>query len=431
MTSPAGQRLLALAIPSIIANITTPLMGLVDTAVTGHLGSEVFIASVAIAGSVFNLLYWPMGFLRMGTSGLTAQAYGRADRTAQADSLYRGLLCALTVALLIVVLQRPLLSILLRFIGSDPLTDSYVSSYFSIVVWGAPAVLSTYVMTGWLLGMQSARRQMLVSISINVVNVIASPLLAFGFAMGLKGIAWGTLCAQWVGAIGAALMCRRMISIRPSASAFTPGALLRYLHINSDIFLRTLCLIAVTLWFTREGARQGEMTLAVNALLMQFFILFSYMADGFAYAAEAEIGRLTGRRMWDEMGRCVRLLMKWGLILATAFSIVYFLLGDLFLRLLTDRHGVVAAASDYLPWACTVPLAGFMAFTWDGIYIGATLTRQMLLSMVISTGVFFGIYFWSRPALGNHGLWLAFTVYLLSRGIVQTLLWRGYTRRSR
>ncbi len=424
MISPLHRNILAIAIPSIIANITTPLMGLVDTVVTGHLGSEVFIASVAIAGSLFNLLYWPMGFLRMGTSGMTAQALGREDAAEQADTLYRGLMCALAVALVILVLQRPLLALLLDFIGSDSLTDRYVRDYFYIVVWGAPAVLTTYAISGWLIGMQSAKKQMAVSIIINVVNISVSPLLAFRFDMGIRGVAFGTLIAQWTGAVVGFFMCMRMVRGRVSRETFALDRLLRYFKVNADIFLRTLCLIAVTLWFTREGARQGEMMLAVNALLMQFFVLFSYMTDGFAYAAEAEVGRLTGSGSNGDLRRCVRLLMTWGLMLAAFFSAVYFLCGETFLNLLTDREGVVAAAGDYLPWACTIPLAGFMAFTWDGIYIGATMTRQMLVSMAVSMGVFFGVFFLTRDRMGNHGLWLAFSLYQLTRGIIQWILWR-------
>ncbi len=405
-------------------------MGLVDTVVTGHLGSEVFIASVAVAGSLFNLLYWPMGFLRMGTSGLTAQAVGRADIREQADSLYRGLACALAVAIVIIVLQRPLLTVLLEFIGSNEQTDRFVREYFYIVAWGAPAVLSTYTMTGWLLGMQSAKKQMALSIIINVVNITISPLLAFHFNMGIRGVACGTLIAQWAGAICGMVMCMKMVHGAISRQTFSTKSLLRYFHVNSDIFLRTLCLIAVTIWFTREGARQGELMLSVNALLMQFFILFSYMTDGFAYAAEAEVGRLTGAGSRDKLRQCIRILMKWGFVLALLFSATYFIGGRTFLDLLTDRENVVAAAKDYLPWACTVPLAGFMAFTWDGIFIGATMTRQMLVSMLVATGVFFGIFFMMGSRLGNHGLWLAFMTYLLTRGLIQWAMWRRMSVKS-
>ncbi|MDE6802278.1 MAG: MATE family efflux transporter [Muribaculaceae bacterium] len=423
MISPIHRNILALAIPSIIANITTPLMGLVDTVVTGHLGNEIFIASIAVAGSLFNLLYWPMGFLRMGTSGLTAQAFGRSDQREQADSLYRGLVCSLATALLILLLQRPLLNLLLDFISGSPETDRYVRGYFEIVVWGAPAVLSTMAMSGWLVGMHSAKKQMVVSIIINVVNIAISPLLAFYFEMGIRGVACGTLIAQWTGALVGIIFCIRMVHVRIERNTFSAGSIMRYFRINSDIFFRTLCLIAVTLWFTREGARQGELMLSVNALLMQFFVLFSYMTDGFAYAAEAEVGRLTGAGSADSLRYCVRLLMRWGFVLAAVFSLTYFLLGGTFLELLTDQAGVVAAAKDYLPWACTVPLTGFMAFTWDGVFIGATMTRQMLVTMIISMGVFFAVFFLATGCMGNHGLWVAFTLYLLTRGLMQWTLW--------
>ncbi|MDE6449986.1 MAG: MATE family efflux transporter, partial [Muribaculaceae bacterium] len=280
--------ILALAVPSVIANITTPLLGLVDTAITGHLGSESYIAAIAVGASMFNLLYWLFAFLRMGTSGLTAIATGQRDTRQQALILYRGLLVAASVSILMIALSRPIADGLLIFLDPDPATATLARRYFNTVVWGAPAVLATYVLTGWFLGMQSSRRPMIISITINVINIAISPLLAFGAGMKLDGVAAGTLSAQCAGVIIGMLMCMRYrlpkVALR---EIIDTSQLKRYFAVNRDIMLRTACLIAVTLWFTREGARQGETILAVNALLMQLFILFSYMIDGFAFAGEA------------------------------------------------------------------------------------------------------------------------------------------------
>lgn len=423
------RQILALAIPSVIANITTPLLGLVDTTVTGHLGGDVYIAAVAVATSLFNLMYFPMAFLRMGTSGMTAQATGRSDTPAQAAILYRGLSVALLASAVIITLQSPLLRVLLLFMDTDAATSRLVSGYFSVVIWGAPAVLGTYAMTGWLLGMQSSRKPMVISIAINVVNILLSPALAFWGGMKLQGVAVGTLSAQWAGFLIGLYMCSRYRPVWQTRDIFDRSHLRRFFKLNSDIFLRTLCLMAVTVWFTREGARMSESILAANALMMQFFILFSYMSDGFAYAGEALTGRLTGERDFPALRLCVSKLLKWGLMMSLLFTVAYFVAGEKILSLLTDSRTVIDVARDYLPWAATVPLAGFMAFTWDGVFIGTTSTRAMLIAMFFAMLTFFGIYYSLRASLGNHALWLAFVSYLLVRGVIQTLLWPRILRK--
>lgn len=370
------------------------------------------------------MIYWPMGFLRMGTGGMTAQATGRGDVAGQALTLYRGLGVALVVSLLLIILQRPLLEIMLIFMEPDAATATFVREYFGIVIWGAPAVLSTYVMTGWLLGMQSAKKPMAISIIINIVNISISPALSFGAGLKLQGVAIGTLTAQWVGALVGLWLCSRYRPSIGDAKLLDFRELKKYFAINGDIILRTFCLIAVTLWFTREGALRGETMLAVNALLMQLFLVFSYMADGFAYAGEAIAGRLVGAHDVVGLRQCVKELLGWGLGFALLFSLIYFVCGEGLLGLMTDNDAVLDGASDYLPWAVTVPLAGFLAFTWDGIYIGVTATRAMLYSMGIATTAFFGVYFALKSQLGNHALWLAFVIYLILRGTVQSILWK-------
>ncbi|MCM1450059.1 MAG: MATE family efflux transporter [Clostridiales bacterium] len=426
MTPSLNHRILALAVPSIIANITTPLLGLVDTAVTGHMGNESYLAAIAVGSSMFNLLYWLFAFLRMGTSGMTAIAHGKASPTLTAITLYRGLLVSTLVAVAMIALSPLIVDALLWFLSPDPETASLAAGYFKTVIWSAPAVLGTYVLTGWFLGMQSSKRPMVISILINIVNIGLSPFLAFVLEMKLDGVATGTLTAQWAGLIAGLLLCRHYHPGRvPLKAILEPHSLQHYFAVNIDIMLRTACLIAVTLWFTREGARQGDLMLAVNSLLMQLFILFSYTADAFAFAGEALVGHFNGSCDTRSLHRCVRKLLVWGATLAAAYSIIYFIAGDKLLSVLTDNDNVRAAARAYEPWAVTVPLAGFLAFIWDGVYIGYAATRKMLLTMAIAMSVFFLLYYSFRNTLGiNHALWLAFITYLLTRGLAQTILWR-------
>lgn len=419
----------ALAVPSIIANITTPLLGLVDTAVTGHLDSSIYLAAIAVGSSMFNLLYWLFGFLRMGSSGMTAIATGRGDSHSQAMILYRGLLVASSIALLMIVLSPMLCDLLIHFLKPEADTAAMASRYFSIVIWGAPAVLCSYVLCGWFLGMQSSKRPMIISIAINTINIAVSPVLAFTLDMKLDGVATGTLIAQWTGFIIGLVMVVRYKPERVKLRRLIDTRELKhYFRINSDIMLRTACLIAVTLYFTREGARQGDSILAANALLMQLFTLFSYTIDGFAFAAEALIGRHTGNRDYTTRRQCVISLMTWGVILAIAYSLVYLIAGNSIIKLLTDYDSVLATAYHYIPWAVAIPLASFAAFIWDGIYIGCTATRHMLTAMAIAMVTFFVAYHVLKEGMGNHALWAAFILYLATRSIVQTIMWRRYTK---
>lgn len=418
-----NRSILALAVPSIVANITTPLLGLVDTAVTGHIGSAVYLAAIAIGGSMFNMLYWLFAFLRMGSSGMTAQACGRGDMPAAALILYRAMLVAAVAGTAIILLRGPIASVVVRFMDADAATSGLAVEYFRIVVFGAPAVLGTYALSGWFLGMQNSRASMTVSIIINVVNIFLSVVLVFGFGMKLAGVAAGTLVAQWVGLGAGAVMCRRYRVVWPGFNRLVDWKeLRRFFSINIDIFLRTLCLVAVTMWFTRAGARQGDVMLAVNALLMQLFMLFSYMMDGFAFAGEALAGRYVGAGDTAMLRLSIRNLFRWGVAVSAVFTLMYVLFGDMLLSMLTSDRDVIAATHGYFLWAVAFPVAGMSAFIWDGVFIGATMTRSMLASMAVSVAVFFGLSVWLYPSLGNHALWLAFVMYLAVRGLVQTVL---------
>lgn len=419
--------ILQLAIPSIVSNITVPLLGLVDLAIVGHIGSERYIAAIAVGTMVFNVVYWLFGFLRMGTSGMTSQAVGRADVRAIVTLLRRSLWVSTAIAVTFLVLQVPLRWLAMVVIAPSAGVRPLVATYYHIVVWGAPAVLGLYAVNGWFVGLQDTRVPMVVAVAQNVVNILASLLLVFGLGLRLEGVALGTLVAQWGGFALALWFVRRRLAGYARAAADGVRAVgavswRAFFVVNRDIFLRTLCLVAVNLFFTSAGARQGDMVLAVNTLLLTFFTLFSYVMDGFAFAGEALSGKCYGAGDRWGLAVTVRRLLAWGGAMVVAFTAAYALGGTRLLGLLTDDGAVVSAARAYFPWACLVPAAGMAAFVYDGVFIGLTATRGMLLSSLLATAVFF-VLFAAGSGVGaaNHALWLSFVVYLASRGVVQHL----------
>ena len=425
--SPLNKEILRLSVPSIVTNITTPLLGLVDVAIVGHMGSAAYLAAIAVGGNIFNMLYWPFAFLRMGTSGMTAQACGARDSQASSLILYRALLVALLVGIAIIIVQRPIFHLVMLLMEADPSTQTLIGTYFDICVWGAPAMLGTYALSGWFLGMQNSKSPMWMSIFINLLNIAVSLLLVFVARLDIAGVAVGTMSAQWGGFILGLILCRRYRLIPAQFSRLIMrNELRRFFSINADIFLRTLCLVAVTVWFTAAGSRQGNTILAVNTLLMQLFILFSYIMDGFAFAGEALSGKFHGAGDRQSLRRCVTAVMGWGLSLAIVFSSLYLIGGQWFLSLLSSDAAVTASAADYHLWAIAIPIAGFGAFAWDAIYIGTTDTRGMLISMAAATAIFFTLYLSLFPILANHGLWIAFITYLITRSVIQTILGRHY-----
>ncbi len=422
-----NRQILVLAVPSIIANITTPLLALVDTAIVGHMGSAMFIAAIALGGSVFNMVYWLFNFLRMGTSGITAQEYGRGASGNTSETLTRSLLIALTVGVALIVLRKPIISIAINFMDPAPATADIALTYCHILIFGAPALLASYSFTGWFIGMQNSRATMWISLLINVTNIVASLLLVYGLNFGIKGVATGTLTAQWTGAAAAFLMARHngyRIKRQGGHPIFDRQKIKQFFSVNFDIFLRTICLIAVTVWFTRTGAQQGTLMLSVNALLMQFFIIFSYFMDGFAFAGEALTGKSIGAGDKTLMQLTVKHLFGFGIGLSIMFSILYTIGGDTVLHILSNEDDVLQATRDFRWWVVTVPIAGFSAFIWDGIYIGATQTKWMLVAVFSAMIVFFATLKIAYPFMGNHGLWLAFISYLVIRGLILTLTYR-------
>lgn len=410
-----NRKILQLAIPSIVSNITVPLLGLVDVAIVGHLGSASYIGAIAVGGMLFNMIYWIFGFLRMGTSGMTAQAYGKRDLTEVVRTLLRAVGVGLLISLGLWILQSPILRGAFVLIDATEEVKRWASLYFNICIWGAPAVLGLYGFAGWFIGMQNSRFPMFIAITQNIVNIVASLCFVFVLGMKVEGVALGTLIAQYAGLFMAfALWLKyygRLKAYIDWNGLWGGEEMRRFFSVNSDIFFRTLCLVAVTTFFTSTGARQGDVILAVNTLLMQLFTLFSYIMDGFAYAGEALAGRFIGAKNDVGLRRCIRLLFLWGIGLSLSFTILYAFLGRDFLGLLTNDTSVIEASGDYFYWVLAIPLCGFSAFLWDGIFIGATATRQMLYSMLVASATFFIIYYLFYRSMGimRYG-WLSLDI---------------------
>lgn len=417
------RQILKIALPAIISNITVPLLGLVDTGIAGHLGDAAYIGAIALGGVIFSVIYWPFCFLRMGTSGLTAQDLGTDRHREVSLTLYRACLLGAGIGLALIAMQWCIYEVAQRLMDIEPQMVAHARTYFYICIWGALPTLLLYALNGWFVGMQNSRITMLVAIVQNTANIPLSLLLVFGCGMKIAGVALGTVLAQYIGLMVALLMLRhtfRRYLVRVNLREVVQRqALVRFLSVNSDILLRMLCLMAVTVWFTVAGSRQGELVLAANAILFQLFYLFSFFFDGFANAAEAICGKCKGAHDAEGFVLAVKRVFACGLILVVAFTAVYVLAEDMILETLTDDPRVVCTAQNYFCWLLLVPACGIMAFVWDGVFIGATATRSLLLSMVTGTVCFFSGYFLLFPSYGNDGLWLSFLLYLLGRGIPQ------------
>lgn len=427
-----NKRILQLAVPSIISNITVPLLGLVDVAIVGHIGDAAYIGAIAVGAMLFNVIYWLFGFLRMGTSGMTSQALGRRDLAEVLRLLVRSLSIGVGIGVLFFVLQKWLIGCGLWAMSPEADVVELARRYCYVCIWGAPAVLGLYGFTGWFIGMQNTRIPMMVSLMQNVVNIIASLLLVFVGGMTVEGVALGTVIAQWWGFLMACLfyrICyRRLSKYDYRRHLFAAEPLKQFFSLNKDIFLRTLCLVAVNLFFTAAGSRESTIVLAVNTLLMTLFTIFSYFMDGFAYAAEALSGKYYGARNMGAFREVVRRTMGFGAVVAVGFTLLYIVGGENFLSLLTSDKQVIAASGEYFWWAVLIPLSGMSAFVFDGIFVGITQSKSMLCSTTVASASFFGLFFGLHPFLGNHALWLAFILYLLLRGIVLFVIYHKKLR---
>lgn len=437
-----NKRILGLALPNIITNITVPLLGMVDMAIVGRLSTD-HIGAIAIGTQIFNLIYWNFGFLRMGTSGFTAQAYGANNLNEAIRILVRAVTIAVAIAFALILLQWPLSRLSLLIFQSSPHVVRLALAYFFVRIWAAPATLGLYAIKGWFIGMQNSRLPMWIAIFLNCVNIVCSLVFVLVLHWDIRGVALGTVIAQYSGlAVGLFFLGRELRRIRHHTDyshAFRTllgdslqwREMKRFFKVNGDIFLRTVCLATVFTFITAASGRISPEILAVDALLMQFFTLFSYIMDGFAYAGESLVGRYIGARDGRSLHQAVRLLMMWGLILTIVFTGLYAVGGDLFLSIFSDKPEVISGAAPYLFWTLVIPVCGFAAFLFDGIFVGATASRTMRNSMFIASFFFFAVYFGIKQFLVHNGqlsqqswnntLWAAFMVYLVLRGILQAI----------
>ncbi|HKI87411.1 MAG TPA: MATE family efflux transporter [Draconibacterium sp.] len=423
-----NRNILKLAIPNIVSNITVPLLGLIDLALMGHLGSEVYIGAISLGGVIFNFIYWGFGFLRMSTSGFTAQAFGEKNRPETITILIRALLVALVISLLILLLQAPIAWASFHLINGSAGVETLANQYFRIRVWAAPAALSLFVFSGWFLGMQNARYPMIIAIAVNVVNIVLSVFFVFGLKMKSDGVALGTAISQYAGLLIAVFLFLKkykyLVTDISRHGIMDLKILTNFFKVNTDIFIRTFCIILVFTFFTSKSASIDDTILAVNSLLIQLLLFFSFFIDGFAFAGEALVGKYVGAGKPLKLKKAVKLLFYWGAGLALGFSLVYLAGINFILKLLTSQPGVIKAAQPFLFWVVFIPVVSFASFIWDGIYIGATASKAMRNALLASTFLVFApVYYFLNPLWENHALWLGMVLFMLARGVFQTFLY--------
>ena len=426
--NPINREVVRLAVPSILANITVPLVGIVDTAIAGHLGDAVLIGGIAIGTMLFDLLYWNMGFLRVGTGGITAQAYGRGDMKASIGTFSQGIATAMVVSMIVLAIQWVFAEVMLRLVDCSPEVEAVARNYFFIRVWAAPATLALFVFKGWFIGMQNTVFPMITDLWVNIVNMLASWLLSFYTPLGISGVAVGTLIAQWTGLVLALLLMRSkyrdLLRSTTILHSMKWKYFKRFFSINSQLFVRSLLMLVVYEGFTIFAARFGDVELAVSSVMMHLLLLYSYFVDGFAYAGEALTGRFIGEQDRASLRETIKYTFFWGAVIGVVSTIAYAVFPQAIIRVLTDNAEVIAASRPYLFWLLLMPLLSCVAFIWDGIYIGATAARQMMVCMIWSAGLFVAAFFLCEPKFGPQALYIAYFVHLVVRSVYLTFSWK-------
>lgn len=425
------KQILRLAVPNILSNISVPLLGIVDLALMGHLGSEVHINAIAIGGVIFSFIYMSFGFLRMGTTGFTAQAFGQKNEKESILIFSRSLLLAFSIAIMLLLFQELIISLGLQLLQSSTEVSFYAQQYYGIRIFAAPATLGLYAITGWFIGRQDTKTPLFLALLINFSNLGFSLLFIKVFGMKSDGVAWGTLLAQYLGFAGGLLIIlarhRALFYLWRLKEMLYKSALKAYFHVNQDIFIRTLLLISSLSFFTAASARISDNILAINTLLFQFFLFFSYFIDGFANAAEALVGKYIGIGKKKEIRTVVNQLLRWGFFISIPFSLLFFLFGESLMYVLTDIPHLIAQAKPYFIWVSLIPILSFAAFIYDGIYVGATQAKAMRNSMFIaSVLVYLPLYYLLRIPFENHGLWIAFIAFLAARGLLLFIWTKKY-----
>lgn len=432
-----NSQILRLAIPSILANITIPLVGLVDTAIVGHIANATAIGGIAIGTMLFDLLYWNFGFLRVGTSGMTAQAFGRGDRVECARLLSQSVGIALIGAALIWLIQWLFVNLVLLLVPCSPEVASFAREYFFIRIWAAPATLSLMAFKGWFIGMQDTVSPMITDILVNVVNMAVSYVLAVYTPMGALGVALGTVIAQYTGLTAAIVLLLTKYrqlwqGLSPVRLAFDGQGMRRLLSLNGNLFVRSLCFMVVYVGFTSLASKYGDVELAVSTIMMKLFMLFSYFVDGFAYAGEALVGKYIGLnqepgvRSQDksDVSRVVRLLFAWSLGVGVLFTLIFALWSGGFYHAMTSDTTVLARLTDYTAWLIAMPIVSTLAFMWDGVYAGATAGKQIRNAMIYAALAFVIGYLATYPYLDVISIYIAYFAHLAARVLYLTFSWK-------
>jgi len=419
-----NKRILKLAGPSILANITVPMVGIVDLAIAGRLGDAATIGGIAIGTMLFDLLYWNMGFLRVGTGGFTAQAYGRRDFRDSIRVLVQAVGTALISAVLILAIQYLYIEVAFKVVDCTPEVESLAKQYFFIRIWAAPATLCLFAFKGWFIGMQNTISPMIADIVVNIGNLLYVVYLAIYLNMGVSGIALGTVLAQYTGLLVTISLLvvyyRKLFHYINFKTSLKLREMKNFFMLNGNLFIRSMCLLLVYTGFTSFAARYGDQLLAISTIMMKLMLLYSYFIDGFGYAGEALTGRYIGARDVVSLKSAIRNLFKWSFIIAGVSTLAYFLAGDSLFRLMTNNQDVINGSAQFMPWLLLIPLISCIAFMWDGIYTGATASAAIRNNMIASAFSFFVTFYLFEPLIGIQSLYLAFSVHLLVRTVLMT-----------
>ena len=428
-----NKQIYRLALPNIISNFSIPLLGAVDTALMGRLESKAYLGAVGIGGIIFSFIYWGFGFLRMATTGLTAQAFGEKDLPECGRLLLRSVCIGITAGLLLLILQWQLADVSFLLIDTSAEVEHLARVYFHIRIYAAPATLCLHGFHGVFLGLQNARYPMLLTIVVNLVNIGLNVVFVRLLGMKVAGVALATVIAQSVGLCLAVVLFSRdyrgLLRAWRFSEVLAAAQLKRFLNISSDIFIRTCCLVFSHAVFMAKSAALSDTFLAVNTILLQFINFLSYAIDGLAFAAESLIGKYKGARDMPNLKRTTRQVFLWSFLFGSVIMLIFALFGELLLRLFTDQLPLVAQAKPYLIWIIIAPVVNVAAYIWDGIFLGATASKALRNSVVVSTLLFLSAIYLLMP-FGNHGLWGALTLLLIARGVSLTVLAPKYLFRS-
>lgn len=421
------KKIVSLTIPNIITNLSVPLLGLVDTALMGNLESEAYLGAIGLGSMIFNFVFWGFGFLRMGTTGFTAQAHGKQGFAESFYTLIRALTVAILGAVLLISFQYLIAELSFYLIEGSQKVENLAQSYFYIRIYAAPATISIYALSGWFLGMQNAKIPMVIALTVNLANIAFNLFFIKVLHMTSDGVALGTVIAQYLGLIVGLLMYlkhyRSFNQYWNISTIFQNTALLKFFKVNQDIFIRTMALLLTFSFFQAESARFGDTILAVNTVLLQFTTLLAFGIDGLAYAAEALVGKYIGAKDKKSLLKVTKLLFIWAMLFASLFSLSYFLFFDTIIQFLTNNPVVIQATQAFLVWIVIAPLINTPCFIWDGIYIGATASKTMRNNMILATFFcFLPTYYLTVDTLENHALWLALSIFMSVRSLGLTLL---------